>query len=382
MKITVDSKSFVEALQWATKNFDGRDDKAGVDLTVTAHGEGSVSHANSTSYMRSPFTVLESGVEDKDFTIALKGDYVQRLAATLDATGPCVLEHSGDTLKLKNKLGNFTIPTFKAKASAAPTLKHIGTADNVIFFDALQRLAKLCDPASAGFYPVLGTVDLHFDVENNRAVMMATDRYTLGEIVVDFTPSEDAETILDGRANLLIPYTSAVLVSPSKSGDLTTTFVYDESSRKFGYLFGDDKIALFSLQDADALAYASLKDAAASNTVNYVQVGTKDLMKALGTISSLVPGENEIYLKLEDGKLVVVDVNNTNQLEVQVITSEVEGEHSVKFIRSVINKAFSPVATTSMNLKWESATSAFVFEPVTEDGTGSDNVFVLAIPTS
>lgn len=382
MKITVDSKSFVEALQWATKNFDGRDDKAGVDLTVTAHGEGSVGHANSTSFMKSNFTVLESGVEDKDFTIALKGDYVQRLASTLDPSGPCVLEHSGDTLRLKNKLGNFTIPTFKAKAVTVPTLLTVGTADNMIFFDALQRLAKLCDPASAGFYPVLGTVDLHFDMENSRAVLMATDRYTLGEIVLDFTPGEDAETVLEGKANMLIPYNSAVLIGPSKGGDQTTTFVYDEASRKFGYLFADEKLALFSLQDAEALAYASLKDAAESSTVNYVQVPTKELMKAIGTISSLVPGENEIYLQLEDGKLVVVDVNSTNRLEVGVIASEVEGEHTVKFIRSVINKAFSPVATTNMNLKWESATSAFVFEPVLDDGEPSENVFVLAIPTT
>ena len=65
----------------------------------------------------------------------------------------------------------------------------------------------------------------------------------------------------------------------------------------------------------------------------------------------------------------------------EVSDIEIEGEHSIVFDRSVINKSFAPVSTGKLNLRWVDAKSAFILEPVLDDGSAADNVFILVTPS-
>ena len=88
MKLTVDAKTFVDAIQWATKSFDGKNDRAFVALSVTKKGEAFLAHSNSTSYMKRYFTVVETELEEDELVIALEGRFMQVLPSAIDTSEP------------------------------------------------------------------------------------------------------------------------------------------------------------------------------------------------------------------------------------------------------------------------------------------------------
>lgn len=391
MKLTVDAKNLVESITWVTKNYDSKDDKAYVALGVSEDGESYLSHANQTSYIEGRLPIVSvdfSGDSESSAELALEGKFLQRLASALGtATGNVELSKSLDkpktSLDVKSSHGKFTIPLVDAVVAAAPEMTNLGEVDDNEYFDSIQRLAKLCDAVNAGYLPVLGTVDLKLDAEEGKLSMMATDRYALGEIVVDFTPDAAAGDILEDLSNLLLPHENAQLVSPSKGLSTSITLVYEEEGKKFGYAFADGRVALFSLSNTSPLAYGDLKKAASSKTKSSMTVSTSDLKKAIGIVSSLAWEEDSVWLDIsKDGGLVVSDSHKTNTLAVDSENLVVDADLRVKFIRPVINEAFSPVSTGKMNLKWADAANAFILEPVLDDGSAVENVFILASPSA
>lgn len=377
MKITAETKSFVSAIQWTLKSFDSRDDKAFVALEVTEGGTASLSHSNATSYMKSNFQLLTSDLDGEEIvTIPLQGQFLQRLMGALSSASTCELNYDDNSLHLKNGAGKFTVPTFKAKISAEPELSELGSVDNVLFFDSLQRLSKLCDAASAGLFPALGVVDIKIDSDNEKIVLMATDRYALGEVVLDFTVGDQLEDLGD-KTNLLLPVEYSTLIPPSKGEDSTTQLVFEPKLGKLGYKFTDGRIALFALKEVAPIAYAQLKDSADNNT-NSVDVDTKLLQKAIAGISTLAWNETEVFMKITKDNVTISDENGTNDLAVEIDNSDFDDDVSVKFKRTVINDAFSPIATSKVRLKWADEIRSFVFQPLLDSGDPADNVFVLA----
>lgn len=391
MKLTVDAQNFVEAISWVTKSYDSKDDKAYVALIVNENGEGYLSHANQTSYMRSrSLMILDvdfEGDSENKAELALEGKFLQRLSGALGAAkGPIVLtkklDDSRAPLDMKSPSGKFTLPLVDAKPSSAPTMTSLGEVDDNEYFDSLQRLAKLCDAVNAGYLPVVGTVDIKLSAEDKNATMMATDRYALGEIVVDFTPEAGAEELLEEVGNFLLPQDSAMLVAPSKGLSTSITLVHEKEGQKYGYSFADGRVALFSLSNTTPLAYENLKNSASANIPNSLKVSTSDLKKAIGIVSSLAYEEDSIWLDIStDGTLVVSDSHRTNTFSVEVSEHSVDADYRVKFIRPVINEAFSPISTGEMKFRWSNSKNAFVLVPVLDDGTDVENVFVLALPS-
>jgi hypothetical protein len=389
MKLTVDAKSFVEAAGWSTKSFDTKDDKAFVALHLTEGGAGFLSHTNNTSYMKSPLTVLSTEFEegeDPAVKLALDGRYVQRLAGALGGeNGPVVFSRkAGDTraaLHVASASGKFTIPLADADVPSEPKLYTLGEVTDVEYFDALQRLAKLCDPVNAGFLPAIGAVDLYLDRDEKTLTLMATDRYALGEVVIDFAPAESGAAFFDEAKHVLLPYETAILIAPSKGSSSQVEFVHEKRGQKFGYSFTDGRIALFSLSNTTPIAYKALMENAAKDLENSITLQVADLKKALGIVSSLAWDEPGIYFEIASDGLAITDSSKSNRFAVATSEVDVQSDQRVKFVRAVINEAFNPVSTATVRLRWNDEARPFILEPLLDDGTVQDNVFVLAIPS-
>lgn len=388
MKITADAKSFSEAITWSTKNFDGKDTQAFVALVVNEDGTAHLFHSNPTSYMKSGFQVLDAEVAKdeltkRQMTLAMEGKFLQRLGSNMGSLeGAIVLEKkSGEdksTLTVTTGNGVFTVPLFATSVGNEPPLITLGEVDDREYFDALQRLSKLCDAKNKGYIPVLGTVDILLDPEGSKATMMATDRYALGEISVAFDPAEEAAAYVEENGNILLPVENATLIAPSKGLTSSTTLVYESKGKKFGYQFSDGRVALFSLKDAEPLAYGNLKTKAAQNVKNSLQVEASELKQAIQTIAMLAE-VTDIYFEINEEGLLVCDASRSNTLRVEATEVELEEDFTVKFVYSIISEAFSPISTNRMNMKWATAKSPFLLEAVLDDGTVNDNVFVFAM---
>lgn len=384
MKLTIDAKSFVDAVGWATKSYDAKNDRAYVLLSVDADGKGFLSHAGLGSYMKCDFTVVSvdfSNDKSDSAQFALEGKYLQRLAAAISTKGEIRLtkdlNSSKTSLEMKTSTGRFTIPMTNSRIAADPEVSSIGTVDDNEFFDSLRRIGKLCDPANVGQTNFIGSVDIGFDFDKGLVKLFATDRYAMAEMVMDFSGDEGVE-----MGHLLIPHASAMLVPPTKGLNMSINLITDQDGR-FGYSFPDGRVALFTLTAADVFKNVEVMKTKQRELVEHsITVPTGELTDAIRAVSSLDWDSNDIFLTIDsENGLIVSDRNNTNKLSVSNIDLNYDGDeaHRDSFVRAVINEAFSPISTPYVKLKWSSQGGVFLFVPVTDDGDEVETVFVMAV---
>lgn len=389
MKTVVDTKSFIDAVTWITKSVDNKDEKAYVALHIDENGTGFLSNTNGSSHMKSPIEILSVDFEGDDATsatLALEARYIQRLASSLGGhLVPLeitkVLDDPKTSLTIKRASEKFTVPILDVRVGRTPEYISLGEVSDVEFFDTLKRLAKLTDAVNAGIVPVIGTVDVKLDKETSSITLMATDRYALGEVVVDFTPLDSGDEFYESEKHLLLPHDRAVLISPSKGEIENISLIYEKKSEKFGYEFPDGRVALFSLSTAEPLVYEGIKKGAL-NTTSSVLLNVQDVKNAIGVISNLAYDESVIYFSINKNGLTITDSKKSNTLKVNIEEHDglEDDDFTVQFTRSVINEIFSPIATNRFNLKWSDNAKPFILQPVFDDDTVADNVFALAIP--
>jgi len=395
MKITINSKSFVEAVSWVTKSYDTKNDRSYIALSIDSEGEGVLSHANANSYMKSNYSVVSvdfDGDDQDNAVFSVDGAYLKNLANAIGSSGGDFviskkLKAERTSLDVKTNLGKFTIPLLDQTVASEPEFVEIGEVDDNEFFDSLTRIAKLCDSDNSGSSSFIGSVDFGFDTEEKTVKMFATDRYALGEISLDFSPSEEEDDTVDEivSKHILLPSNSANIVSSTKGINTSITLIAEDSgdgTLRFGYSFPDGRIALFSLVNAATFPHTkAMKDKALKEVEHEVTLETSDLKNAIRTISSLSPSEDDIYFTISSKGLVVTDSTKSNSLKVDhdEIDYDNDEDYRARFVRSVINEAFSPISTNKMKLKWGSDSMAFVLEPITEDGESVNNVFVMAV---
>ena len=387
MKLILDTKSFTEAVAWVAKALDTKSDKSYIALVVDADGNGHLSHTNGLSYIKSELRVNSITLDDGEDTVklALDAAYVKRLASTLkNFDEPLTFSKAKNaraSLAVKRPGENYTIPLVDASIGREPAYEIVGSVSDGEFFDSLTKLAKLTDPINAGAIPVVGTVDLKLDKEEETITLMATDRYALGEIVIPFSPSADAE-FYGNAVNLLLPEERASLIAPSKGLVDTVELIHEAKSSKFGYRFPDGRIVLFALSAAEPLAYAVIKERSAGADISAL-LSANDLRQAIAAVSSLAYSETSIVLTFlpESQELVVSDVHESNTRVVSLESSEgLEKKTRVQFTRSILNEALIPLSTSRLRMKWKDENSQFLFSPVFDDDSEAENVFLLAIP--
>ena len=375
MKATVDTKTFAEAIQWATKTLDTKDDKAYVALEVSSSGMGFLSHQNPTSYLNATFTVLESDVAKDSEIIALEGRFLSKLAGSLDWAGPADLELKDDILVLTSRSGKFTIPTLTVKVGVTPSYTEIGEVNGTEYFNAVSRLSKILNVANSALMPQLGSLDICFSKEDENVSIMGTDRYSLSEIIVEFSPKASGDEFLDKEEHILLPHESAVLIAAPKT-DENVTVVHDEKTGKFGYLFPDGRIGLFSLKQADALDYSPMKKRKAEAT-NTATLETNALRKSIANVYNLSSDNDEaIYLEIGDDSVVVRDKSSTNMLNVP---SEIKADEPkvFKFSLDTINRGFNGVLTSKVRLAWGEQGQFTLLQSVDTKDDDLENVFTI-----
>lgn len=389
MKITVNTKSFAAAIDWATKSYDSKDSFSYVALTLDKDGAAHLFHTNLTSSMKSSLEVVDIDESGKTLSVALEGKFLQRLSGALQAaSGNTVITFDPDaekkTFEVKTNNGTYSVPLVDAVVSESQELVSVGSVNNTEYFTALQRLSKLCETQNADYFPVIGSVDIQIDSTNKKLAMMATDRYVLGEVTMSFAPanSKEAKKIIEDHPHFLLPFENATMIAPSKDADEELKIVFDSLTKKFGYILADGRIALFSLKSAEPLPYHSMKTNFSNHDKNSMILETNELRRGVGVISNLAWEESGIFFDIsEEEGLLVGDSYRRNKLSVESAdTDDVTGENRVQFLRSVISKVFSPIATKQMKVTWKDSESAWVFKAILDNGEVDESVFVFAVP--
>lgn len=397
MKFVANAAGLVNAIAWVTKNYDSKGDRSYVALSINEQGEGHLSHGNGLSYMKGDFpvsTVDFSGEDVTEATFAVDGMFLRNLANAMgksqgDATVSKNLANAKASLDVRTDLGKFTVPLLDFPVAKAPALVTLGEVDDNEFFDSLGRISKLCDAQNFGDTSFLGSVDLGFDPAEEQVTMFATDRYALARVSLGFSPAADlgndvAKAIIG--QHILLPAASASSVPPTRGLNTSITLVGEKVGQgafRFGYSFPDGRVALFSLTNSTPYAQVDKMVGAVEAAVEHdITVPTSELRNAIKVISALASDEYDIHLAVDGDGLKVSDSNGANSLEVahsDLNYQVVDETYESKYNRVVINTAFSPIGTASVRLKWGANSTALILEPVAEDGTAVDNVFVMAV---
>lgn len=390
MKITIDAESLVSGVQFVTKSFDAKNDKAFIALVVN-DGEGYLSHENATSLMKAPVKVVEvsygKGESEEEVRFALNGVFLQKLASVLSGVKGEVklskkLSDVTSPLRVTSPTGSFTIPVFDSKIPDLKEFDSLGYVNNFEYFDGLSRLSKICDTKHAAAVPLLSSITLDFDVQEETLTMMATDRYALGEIIVGFT-GVDKEGWLEDNSPIFVPVEFATLVPASRDGG-TVNLIREPASKKYGYAFDDGRVALFSLKSvSQAFMYGDQKKAAIDSITTSFRAPMAALKKALAAVSSLAWDEPNVYLNIdEDGEVTATDAHQQNVVRVPVegFTSENNENLRIVFVREVINEALSPISTEETFCGVRSSNAPVSFRNVNDNGEAGEDAFSLAVP--
>lgn len=382
VKFKMSSKDFIDSVNWVTKNY-GNNEKSHVVMELNKEGKGSMFHENSSSYMKNDFQAFEVELKE-DQQLALDGHFLKRLTAAVKSSGVMdfSLDKNSSGLNVKTDTGDFTVPIVNVSIPPEMKIKTLGEVDDNEYFNSLQRLSKLCINKDGGYFPALETVDLQFNIKDKKLIMMATDRYTLGEISLSFEPSENAKEYFNDHPHIFLPHSAAALISSDKSNLTSVSIINGKRGDKYGYSFANGKVALFATKDVNGIEYEKLKKTAIENAKNELVVSTDELKKALNIVSSLAWEENVIYLRIREDSLIVSDTNKTNTLDVSVDSVVTDKDYVIKFVRSVINEAFHPISTEKVKISWKNEKSAFVFTPLLDNGKEMDNVFVFCVPST
>lgn len=380
MKITVDPKSFVEAVVWVSKGLDKKGGNANIVLELDENGECVLSHQNSFAYMKSPVDV--TSIEDGEKTqVVLSGEFMTKMTKAFSQSKTDItLDYDSKTsLSASNGNGKFKIPVMKSPVQSKPEPEVLGEVNDAEYFNSILRVSKLCDSVNEGNIKALSAVDLTVNHADGTLKMMATDRYALGEITLEF----DAESDEEGDQHYLIPQANSSLISPTKGSSDTIKIVYDSKNSKFGYQFVDGREALFVLQDADPIPYANMKNATSKMVDKGTIVSTKELTKTMGIIASVDPDDDSMRWTIDpDGTFRVHDKTSTNSIGLEDVSSDdFDDAVTLTLLRPVINAALSAVSSNSVKIKWRSDKSdkaPIILSPVLDNGEDDENTFLLA----
>lgn len=393
MKLSIDSKNFIEGVAWATKGYDAKDSDSYIALVVNDKGKSHLHSMTQTAFFKSPLQVLGSDISSDEYSdgeikIALDGAFLKTLAGTI--RGETVLlemnvKKSGDSLSVTTEDGSFTVPTFNHQIAPEPTIIQIGEVDDREFFDSLQRLSKICESEKSS-NATTASVDLNLEETDKKLILMATDKYALGEVTmeVDLREKNMKEFIASyGGNRILIPGKVAKSISSPKGLLSSVTLIYEKKGKKFGYLFGDGKTALFSLTNGDILAYKQYKDTASASVKNYITIDNSNFHKAIDTVSKLAWSEKDIFFTISEGYLKVSDSTGKNKVKVLLEDSVLEEDsYSIKFHREILSEGLSPISTEKLRIKWGEVDRSFILEALLADGTLVSNVFVFIVPST
>lgn len=385
MKITTDSQQLIDSINWASKTAGANDDA--VVLEVTDEGEASLSHLGADSYMRAPLP-LSVAADGDALRVPLDGTHLNRVTAGLKLIpGDVELNVTGKgtsrTLtitSLQNKASRFRVPTYSSSHAAAPTFSKLGEISDAEFFESLKGIHNAAAHEEEANTAALRSIDLAFS--ENKLVMMATNRWALAEITLDFTKDEDFDSE-QLPEHFLLPRDLAASIAATKDATAQVEIIYDATTQKFGYRFSDGRIALFGLNDGNPIPYGRTKTDAAKGVDREATVDLSDLKAKIRTISSFPESDGTVHWSLTPDLFEIHDKSHENSMQIDA-NIDLAGDDSAKlvFIQAVLEVAIGVIRTQRVKLKWSANQSHILVVPVLDDGSDSASVFAFAGATS
>lgn len=385
MKITIDSQKLIDAINWASKTNGANDDT--LVLEVTESGEAFLSHMGSDSYILAPLA-LTVAAEGDPLRIPLDGTHLNRITSGLKLIpGDVDMEITGtgtsQTLVIKSlqyKSTRFRVQVYSHKPTAAPTFEKLGEVSDAEYFESLKGIHNAAAHEDEANTSALRSVDLAFS--DDKLVMMATNRWALAEITIDFTKDAEVDSSLL-EDHFLLPRDVASSIAATRDATEQVEIIYDSKTKKFGYRFADGRVALFGLNSGTPIPYARTKDDASKDVDREATVGLVDLKAKIRTISSFPESDGTVHWALTPDLFEVQDKSGENSMQIDA-SIDLNGADSSKlvFIQSVLEVAIGVIRTQRVKLKWSENESHVLVVPVLDDGTDSSTVFAFAGATS
>lgn len=390
MKAIVDAKSFASALSWAVKGGNLKDDRDALELYIGDDGEAYVAHSSSNAFMKAKFDIhtveFDEDKEDKDVKVAASARYLKGLIGILSSTEKVTLSRKPDSksgaivVSAKN-MGRLTIPVFMdAKLRTQPKWKEFGRVGDQEFFSTLNKLARLCDKGNT--VDLTSVVCIEPDVDSKTLRLIATDRYSMGAIRINYEPADDTKELAESLSpGILLPYEAAVSVPPTKGVTDANVILITEKLRgggiRFGYEFPDGRVFLHSLVSVKYPSIDSMVKSMEDSTDKEMWIDTNATKSSLNRLDQLVWNEDLAYLTLKNGNITVGNLNNSTVFTIAggqlPNTDDVDDySDSIKIKRDFIGEVLSVIDSKKTLIKWSKDGNAIVLRPVTDDDKVAD----------
>jgi hypothetical protein len=388
MKITFDAKELISASEWVIKV--SPNGSVIMDISengvVTFRAEGNPGMRSITLNAH----IEDVGEGDKD-SYSFSGPHLDKMISALmkkKADGQVVFEFSPHVSETKVSYNGLKFPVALLFSSGVLPVDNerfspIGSADYDDLIDSLRSANKLTGSLfkNSTQFTATSMIDMTFSAEDSTISIMGTDKTTLGVFFIPFIPDDDY--IVDKPSRFLI---MPDLNNLKTDSDVVTI---SESPESMKLDFGGGKIATIRKQQADLLPWDKLmkkiKNPKARQGEVSIRAVIRDIMTSSDIAISLIPASGEaamkkiIIMKAGHGNLSISAANENSPVD--VISTEYEGdEKKVLFNYDELKSALSALSSNEVYLKYADDDSPVVIEPIQQDGSVDDSVFLLINP--
>lgn len=400
MKAIVDAKSLSAAIAWVTKHYDLKKEKNFVELYVNANGEGYLSHQSTNAFLRAPFKInsCEFATDDNEVKLPIDGRYLKSLGSAIEMSDNIQMSKNSNkttviTVAAKS-VGKFSIPIVSAvETKKQPKWTTFGFIDDQEFLSTLNRVAKICENRKDNIVDFTSIVKIMPDVKNKTLCLLATDRYTMASVKLNYEPedTEENKLIIDSLGNngILFPREAATSVMPTKGVSAPVVLITEKlagSNIRFGYEFPDGRVFLHSLVASNYPDVDKVLNHTKENVNQSMFLDTGATVTAMGRLGQLVWDEDKHYFTFNAKSAHIGNSNGSTVLSIPTKEHKMDEQKiTIAFMRSIISSAISVINTSMVKVMWSESSKngrTVLLHPVLDDGSEITATTVVAAVSS
>lgn len=282
-------------------------------------------------------------------------------------------DRDGQTLSL-DYLGNHINIKFYENVQVPQLtgeIKTLGRVDSLLFMKSMGNMLKVVENNQVSID--LATGCLHFSLEDNIIKTMATNRYAIAEMKIDFEQEE--ETNFEQMKMLKLEQGSLLIKQPEANEVLELIMI----GNMFGYIDGEGIINVVTLADIRPLDYQPILSLASDENFAMVETGSlKTNLINMGKLNQLEDevileaSKENIFIKNRQDTLEINKVDNTEEL----IANNLSEVHELKFHRPTTMDIFGLLSTNLVRLEWGTPGKLVRFVTLDKDNQPIENLIV------
>lgn len=371
MRVTVDGKSLVSALQWGSKGFNKALGENASGYVVTLHVEGSMLSVYSydTAHYFKAEAPVSGAAHDQSINVRVDGPNIQNVAKVI-GNEPVTVDFGESEVTFIISDGQYAVPVSRVRGSKPNSLPPVvGT----IPLEDLKNAANHCTAVAPTDFivPQIASVLIEFHPEDKYLRFEATDRIIMTVRDIDYVPANDVD---ENLKHVLVPPAS---LKSLVSALPTSSDVEIRANEDYFGISGNGFEGYIVPRGGEPVNYKPMLE---KKMVNKFTFEISDMKSAIAKVSAMSSAKS-ITLSIEDGQATVTSFEKkaTKKLPIVMVENDApvgeEFRYDIKMNPDMFGKALAQVDTSVCEFSFTETNRNVVLRETAPNGEPYDSSF-------